>query len=193
MPPDTPPPPAQAGGMWGTIGSVLTSGNALFILGTVVLLAVIFGVFAKLGIVNIHRKGVKIGSRPDALGERFILRKQIDYVRTYAAAKEGAIRALVEENVEGQTEDYRNDPEYYIKWIVEKAVSYMITNWVMLNNITPDASRNAVRTRELLLYISSLSGNGEYDSRVLGKSIDAWGMDVLEGLCRVREELSEGR
>lgn len=179
--------------MWGTIGNVLTSGNALFILGTVVLLAVIFGVFAKLGIISVHRKGVKIGSRPDALGERFILRRQIDYVRTYVAAREGAIRALVEENPDGQAEEYREDPEYYIKWILEKAVLYMVTNWIMFNNITHDPAKNAARTHDLRLFVSSLSGNGEYDSRVLGKSIDAWGMEVLEGLCRIREELSERR
>ena len=189
-PPDALPPPAQAGGMWGTISNVLTSGNAVFILAAIVVLVILFGVFAKLGVINIHKKGVKIGSRPDALGERFILRKQIDFIRNYAASKEYEIRSIIEENVEGQTEEYRNDPEYYLKWVLEMSVSYMITNWVMLNNITPDHARNMTRTRDLRLFISSLSGNGEYDKRVLEKHIDAWGAEIIEGLYRIRMELS---
>ena len=179
--------------MWEAISNVFTGSSAGLAMASVFGMAVLVAVLAKMGIVSIHRKGVKIGSRPDALGERFILKKQIDFVRSYAAAKEGELRAIINANEEGQTDEYRNDPKFYIKWMLEMAVSYMVTNWIMLNSITADPSRNAVRTHELRLYISSLSGNGEYDKRVLGKQIDAWGAEILEGLCRIRRELSERR
>lgn len=176
--------------MWEAISTVLTGSSAVAVLVAVFLLAILFGVFAKLGILAIHGKGIKVGLRPDVLGERYILRKQIDYVRTHISSKEGTIRALLEKNKEGSSSAYKKDPEYYVKWLLETTSSYIITNWVLLNNITHDQKRNASRTHDLLLYISSLSGNGEYVKRVFGKTVEAWGLEILDNLPRIRQDYS---
>lgn len=176
--------------MWEAISTVLTGSSAVAVLVAVFLLILLFGIFAKLGILAINKKGLRIGSRPDALGERYILRKQIDYVRAHISSKEGTIRSLLEKNKEGSSAAYKGDPEYYVKWLLETTSSYIITNWVLLNNITPDPRRNASRTHDLLLYISSLSGNGEYVKRVFGKVVEAWGIEILDNLSRIRQDYS---
>ena len=160
------------------------------VLAAIFLLAILFGVFAKLGVFSIQGKGLNIGARVDALGERYILRKQLDYVRAHVSSKEETIRALMEKNKAGASAAYKEDPEYYIKWIIEAAISYIATNWVLLNNITPDQRRNASRAHDLLLYLSSLSGNGEFVRRVFGKVVETWGLEILDSLHRIRQDYS---
>lgn len=178
--------------MWEAISTVLTGSSAVAVLAAIFLLAILFGVFAKLGILSIHGKGLKVGHSPDALGERYILRKQIDYVRAHVSSKEEMIRALMEKNKEGTSAAYKEDPEYYIKWIIEAAISYISTNWVLLNNITPDPRRNASRAHDMLLYLSSLSGNGEFVRRVFSKVVETWGLEILDNLHRIRQDYSSG-
>ena len=64
--------------MWETISNILTSGNAVFILVTILLLVVVLAILGKKGLFSFDLKGIKMGSSEN---ERTIIRQQSEWAK----------------------------------------------------------------------------------------------------------------
>ena len=156
-PPESPPP----SGMWSTIAAVLTSGNALFILGTIVVVAILFGVFAKLGIISIHRKGMHIGAG-SALAERAVLKRQVEYVQKYCLALEPSIEELF------RKKEFGNEGAriFYFKYLA-MLISNEAEKCVLINSIRDTPEYINLKCFEFESFIGAQVGNCEYDHELL--------------------------
>ena len=71
--------------MWETISNILTSGNAVFILVTILLLVVVLAILGKKGLFSFDLKGIKMGSSEN---ERTIIRQQSEWAKLYCDSME---------------------------------------------------------------------------------------------------------
>ena len=186
MPPhETPPPPS---GMWGTIAAISTSENAIFILGTVVAIAIIFGVFVKLRIIRIRHKAFNAGEDYGLL-ERIILRKQLEYVQKYCLALAKPLSKVFGGYAKATCEDCDGKcpaKEYYYRWLAS-LVSNEFEKWVMVNSISNDSDFIKAKTVELKAYLVSLVGDCAYDERELDELMSRCVREIVEHLALIRK------
>ena len=179
MPPDTHPAPPPSG-MWGTIAAVFTSGNAVFILGTVVAIAVIFGVFAKLGIITIRHKGVKVGR--SALAERYVLKRQIEYVQRYFLGLETTLAKLFEKK-EFKDEGAR---VFYFKYLA-MLLSNEAEKSVLMNHISDTPEYINMKCLEIKALIEAQVGTVEHDDALLEARIREHTTTIVKGLLAIEK------
>ena len=181
MPPDMPPPQAQAAGsVWDTLTRVFTSQNAIFILGTLVVLAILFGIFAKLGVISVHRKGVKIGKNT-ALAERVVLRKQLEYIQRYCLALEPQLAKLFEKrHFTGEGAQV-----FYFKYLAS-LVSNEIERWILVNSISKGQTYVQSKQVELKAFLLSQVGNCPYNEANLDRKVSLWVREIVEHLSLIR-------
>ena len=181
MPAPAPVPAPASGSVWDTLTRVFTSGNALFILGTIVILVLLFGIFAKLGVISVHKKGIKIG-KTSALSERAILRKQIDYVQKYCLAIAPELAKIFEHR------EFRAEGEdtFYFRYIA-LLISNEMEQWVLFNNVSQSANYIQTKQLELKAYIVGRVGDGEYSDAALTKAVNKWVSEVLTHIGMIRK------
>ena len=192
MGPDMPPPPPpqpQATGMWGTITSVLTSGNAVYLFVFVAGVVFLLGLLAKLGVFSIHKNGLRIGKNT-ALSERMILKKQLEYTQKYCLSLEPVLARIFRKHklelCPKSEQECEVEKRFYFKYLA-MLISNEAERNILLNNIhaTPDYIK--MRCFEIKAFLLSVMGNCAYDSKLLDEELHRHVTTVVEHLELIRK------
>ena len=167
--------------MWETISQVLTSSNALFVLGTIVALAAIFGVFAKLGIISIRKKGLHIGAS-SAFTERAVLKRQVEYVQKYCLALEPSLEQIFRDK------KFRDEGAkfFYFKYLA-MLISNEAEKCVLINSIRNTPEYINMKCFEFESFIGAQVGNCEYDHELLHTRVRQHVEIMVKHLILVRD------
>ena len=105
--------------MWESISSILTSGNAVAVLLTLIVLIIILAILAKKGIFQFNGKGVTIGDNED---ERAVIRQQTEWSQLFIQSMR-------------QLPIFEGSDTYHTMYILEKAFDEVL-NWIVFNHIS---------------------------------------------------------
>ena len=166
--------------MWEAISTVLTSENTIIVLTFLVALAILFAIFVKIGIISIHRKGVKIGKNT-ALSERIILRKQLEYIQKYCLGLEAQLAKLFEKR------RFTSDgaKTFYFKYLAS-LVSNEIEKWIMVNNLSQSQTYVQSKQLELRAFLVAQVGDCEYNEANLTRKVNLWVSEITQHLILIR-------
>ena len=166
--------------MWETISDVLTNENATIILVFIVVMAILFAIFVKIGIISIHKKGIKIGKNT-ALSERIILRKQLEYIQKYCLGLESQLAKLFEK------QKFSSDGAraYYFKYLAS-LVSNEVEKWIMVNSLSQSQSYTASKQLELRAFLVAQAGDCEYNEANLTRKVNLWVTEIIQHLILIR-------
>lgn len=167
--------------MWESISTVLTSENVVVILTFVIVLAILFAVFVKVGIISIHRKGVKIGKNT-ALSERIILRKQLEYIQKYCLGLEVQLSKLFEK----RKFTSEGAKAFYFKYLAS-LVSNEIEKWIMVNNFSQAQNYIQSKQLELRAFLVAQVGDCEYSEANLTRKVNLWVTEIMQHLILIRK------
>lgn len=134
--------------MWETIGLILTSGNALSVLLTILLLIIILAILAKLGIFRLNVKGVNIGGDED---ERAIIRQQTEWSQLF-------ILGLQKHPI------FKGYDEYHTLWVLEKMFDEVL-NWIVFNHISDSENYISIKQEKIWNLIQTLVTEDKFTSQ----------------------------
>ena len=167
--------------MWESIAQVLTSENVIIILTFIIALSILFAIFVRIGIISIHRKGIKIGKNA-AISERIILRKQLEYVQKYCLGLEAQLAKLFEKR------KFTSDGAraFYFKYLAS-LVSNEIEKWIMVNSISQSQAYVQSKQLELRAFLVAQVGDCEYSEANLTRKVNLWVTEITQHLILIRK------
>lgn len=133
--------------MWDTIGSVLTSDNALTVLLTIIVLIIVFAILAKLGIFRLDIKGVTVSTGSDE-DERAIIRQQIEWAQLFIQSFRHH-SLLVDHD------------EYHVLYALEKVLDEVIS-WISFNHISDSETYISIKQEKVWSLLLTLTVNKEF-------------------------------
>lgn len=157
--------------MWETISNILTSGNAVFILVTILLLVVVLAILGKKGLFSFDLKGIKMGSSEN---ERTIIRQQSEWAKLYCDSMEPRLP----------------HPEGYDIWrskYILECVYDEIMTWITYNHITLNESYVEIKQNKLVFLINSLTIKDEYHLEEFNDMVRKETKFIIEKLVQIRE------
>lgn len=157
--------------MWETISNILTSGNAVFILVTILLLVVVLAILGKKGLFSFDLKGIKMGSSEN---ERTIIRQQSEWAKLYCDSMEPRLP----------------HPEGYDIWrskYILECVYDEIMTWITYNHITLNESYVEIKQNKLVFLINSLTIKDEYHSEEFNDMVRKETKFIISKLVQIRE------
>lgn len=173
--------------MWEAIANVLSGSNAIIAVIAVLILVLIFGFYAKTGIIAIKRKGVSVGKCSPEF-ERGIIRRQIEYVRAYCAGLEPQLEAIFRKRAfftEGAQ-------AFYFKYLAG-IISNVIEDWVLHNNFSQSPNYVEMKSEELKARILAAVGKCDYDKAGFNRKVNVWVQDVIQHMSLIRKNASVSR
>ena len=164
--------------MWETIAQILTSTNAPTILLCLIVILILIAIFAKLGLISFHVKGVHIGG---GVKEREVIRQQAAWAHTFVCGLEADI-----------TELCKNVPEYnpYKTKYVLETVYDLVIEWITYNHITTDPDYIKIKQDLMRAYVKSLCLSDYVATPKFYKQVDAWTAVIIENLVKIKETYS---
>ena len=168
---------------WDTLAHLFDSPIAL---ATLVFIFLTIVALILSGRLNLKIKGVET-TVPDAIyKEHVILRRQIQWLVSYITGQEGLIHKCIADNPEGVIDEYKNEPEFFVRYCLLAMTDYIIINWIVLNHLKKSDIK--ARSEELLQYLGSLTKNIQYERKVFGGLLEIWTETVITNLVRIRGE-----
>lgn len=125
--------------MWESISNVLTSGNAVAVLLTLIVLIIILAVLAKKGIFQFSGKGVTIGDNED---ERAVIRQQTEWSQLFVQSMR-------------QLPIFEGSDTYHTLYILEKAFDEVL-NWIVFNHISDSENYISIKQEKIWNLIQTL-------------------------------------
>lgn len=125
--------------MWESISSVLTSGNAVAVLLTLIVLIIILAVLAKKGIFQFNGKGVTIGDNED---ERAVIRQQTEWSQLFVQSMR-------------QLPIFEGSDTYHTLYILEKAFDEVLS-WIVFNHISDSENYISIKQEKIWNLIQTL-------------------------------------
>lgn len=161
--------------MWETISNILTSGNAIFVLVTILLLVVVLAILGKKGILVFDIKGIKLGYSEQ---ERTIIRQQSEWAKLYCDSMEPLLP----------------HPEGYDIWksrYILECVYDEILTWITYNHITTNDSYIEIKQNKLIFLITSLTVKKDFQSDEFNDFIRKETKFIIQKLVQIREVYSK--
>lgn len=131
--------------MWETIKEVLTGGNAISVLVTLILLILILAFLAKKGIFQFNGKGVKIGDNED---ERAVIRQQTEWSQLFIQSMQ-------------QLPILEGADEYHTLYILEKIFDEALS-WIVFNHISDSENYISIKQEKVWNLIQTLVTEKKY-------------------------------
>lgn len=131
--------------MWESISSVLTSGNAVAVLLTLIVLIIILAVLAKKGIFQFNGKGVTIGDNED---ERAVIRQQTEWSQLFIQSMR-------------QLPIFEGSDTYHTMYILEKAFDEVL-NWIVFNHISDSENYISIKQEKVWNLIQTLVSDKKF-------------------------------
>lgn len=125
--------------MWESISNVLTSGNAVAVLLTLIVLIIILSILAKKGIFQFSGKGVTIGDNED---ERAVIRQQTEWSQLFIQSMR-------------QLPIFEGSDTYHTMYILEKAFDEVL-NWIVFNHISDSENYISIKQEKIWNLIQTL-------------------------------------
>lgn len=125
--------------MWESISNVLTSGNAVAVLLTLIVLIIILAVLAKKGIFQFNGKGVTIGDNED---ERAVIRQQTEWSQLFVQSMR-------------QLPIFEGSDTYHTLYILEKAFDEVLS-WIVFNHISDSENYISIKQEKIWNLIQTL-------------------------------------
>lgn len=125
--------------MWESISNVLTSGNAVAVLLTLIVLIVILAILAKKGIFQFNGKGVTIGDNED---ERAVIRQQTEWSQLFVQSMR-------------QLPIFEGSDTYHTLYILEKAFDEVLS-WIVFNHISDSENYISIKQEKIWNLIQTL-------------------------------------
>lgn len=125
--------------MWESISNVLTSGNAVAVLLTLIVLIIILAILAKKGIFQFNGKGVTIGDNED---ERAVIRQQTEWSQLFVQSMR-------------QLPIFEGSDTYHTLYILEKAFDEVLS-WIVFNHISDSENYISIKQEKIWNLIQTL-------------------------------------
>ena len=125
--------------MWESISSVLTSGNAVAVLLTLLVLVIILAILAKKVIFQFNGKGVTIGDNED---ERAVIRQQTEWSQLFIQSMR-------------QLPIFEGSDTYHTLYILEKAFDEVLS-WIVFNHISDSENYISIKQEKIWNLIQTL-------------------------------------
>ena len=125
--------------MWESIGNVLTSGNAVAVLLTLIMLVIVLAILAKKGIFQFNGKGVTIGDNED---ERAVIRQQTEWSQPFVQSLR-------------QLPIFAGSDTYHTLYILEKAFDEVLS-WIVFNHISDSENYISIKQEKIWNLIQTL-------------------------------------
>ena len=125
--------------MWESIGNVLTSGNAVAVLLTLIMLVIVLAILAKKGIFQFNGKGVTIGDNED---ERAVIRQQTEWSQPFVQSLR-------------QLPIFEGSDTYHTLYILEKAFDEVLS-WIVFNHISDSENYISIKQEKIWNLIQTL-------------------------------------
>lgn len=131
--------------MWESISNVLTSGNAVAVLLTLIVLIIILAILAKKGIFQFNGKGVTIGDNED---ERAVIRQQTEWSQLFVQSMR-------------QLPIFEGSDTYHTLYILEKAFDEVL-NWIVFNHISDSENYISIKQEKVWNLIQTLVSDKKF-------------------------------
>ena len=125
--------------MWESISNVLTSGNAVAVLLTLIVLIIILAILAKKGIFQFNGKGVTIGDNED---ERAVIRQQTEWSQLFVQSMR-------------QLPIFEGSDTYHTLYILERAFDEVLS-WIVFNHISDSENYISIKQEKIWNLIQTL-------------------------------------
>lgn len=125
--------------MWESISNVLTGGNAVAVLLTLIVLIIILAILAKKGIFQFNGKGVTIGDNED---ERAVIRQQTEWSQLFIQSMR-------------QLPVFEGSDTYHTLYILEKAFDEVLS-WIVFNHISDSENYISIKQEKIWNLIQTL-------------------------------------
>ena len=125
--------------MWESIGNVLTSGNAVAVLLTLIMLVIVLAILAKKGIFQFNGKGVTIGDNED---ERAVIRQQTEWSQLFVQSMR-------------QLPIFEGSDTYHTLYILEKVFDEVLS-WIVFNHISDSENYISIKQEKIWNLIQTL-------------------------------------
>lgn len=161
--------------MWEAISNILTSGNALQTIISLLILVFIVIIMIKTGMLRIKTSHVSIGmSESDK--ERTVIREQTDWTHIYLKGLEGKIRQMTTDKYGG----------YQIKYIIEICFDEII-KWITFNHIEDNEKYIQVKQDKICSLVYSQNVSSEFRTKEFNERIKRWVEEVIHKLIEIRK------
>lgn len=157
--------------MWEAIAKALTNENTWMVLVFLAAFIVLIVVLAKVGLITVHTKAVKIGSDEN---ERNIIRRQVDWTHFFIMSLEAKIQT-----------DKTQYGGYFTKYVLE-CVYDEIVKWIMQNHITTAADYIEVKQETICAIVYSMGVRDEFKTKEFKQRMCNWTREVIERLVQIR-------
>lgn len=140
--------------MWESISSVLTSGNAVAVLLTLIVLIIILAILAKKGIFQFNGKGVTIGDNED---ERAVIRQQTEWSQLFIQSMR-------------QLPIFDGSDTYHTLYILEKAFDEVLS-WIVFNHISDSENYISIKQEKIWNLIQTLVEDKKFTTEEFKQTI----------------------
>lgn len=159
---------------------ILTSQEFLSNVPQVLLLLVVIGIAAKLGLLRIKTDHIQIGNTVVASdNERTIIREQCDFTHTF-------LMGLVNK-IEAATDDgkllYNG---YFTKYILECVYDEFV-RWITFNHISEDEAYVHTKQEKIKALVYSMGVRKEFKTHEFADRMDKWVLEVITELVKIRK------
>ncbi len=159
--------------MWDAIKSVLTSGNAWFIVLSLLVVIIIASILLLKGKLIINSKHLNIGNSSSEK-ERNIIRQQTEWARYHCEAFEKNVPRVE------QTDSWR------VKYILERIYDEIV-DWICFNHIADNPSYIGVKQDKIVYLVHSLTTLPIYKSPEVEKLIRDDVAFIIRKLIEIRQ------
>lgn len=140
--------------MWESISNVLTSGNAVAVLLTLIVLIIILAILAKKGIFQFNGKGVTIGDNED---ERAVIRQQTEWSQLFIQSMR-------------QLPIFDGSDTYHTLYILEKAFDEVLS-WIVFNHISDSENYISIKQEKIWNLIQTLVEDKKFTTEEFKQTI----------------------
>ena len=156
--------------MWESISSVLTSGNAVAVLLTLIVLIIILAVLAKKGIFQFNGKGVTIGDNED---ERAVIRQQTEWSQLFIQSMR-------------QLPVFEGSDPYHTLYILEKAFDEVL-NWIVFNHISDSENYISIKQEKIWNLVQTLVSDKKFTTEEFKQIIYDNTETLIKRLVHIRK------
>lgn len=156
--------------MWESISNVLTSGNAVAVLLTLIVLVVILAILAKKGIFQFNGKGVTIGDNED---ERAVIRQQTEWSQLFIQSMR-------------QLPIFDGSDTYHTLYILEKAFDEVLS-WIVFNHISDSENYISIKQEKVWNLIQTLVEDKKFTTEEFKQIIYSNTEVLIKRLVHIRK------
>ena len=156
--------------MWESISNVLTSGNAVAVLLTLIVLIIILAILAKKGIFQFNGKGVTIGDNED---ERAVIRQQTEWSQLFIQSMR-------------QLPIFEDSDTYHTLYILEKAFDEVLS-WIVFNHISDSENYISIKQEKIWNLIQTLVSDKKFTTEEFKQVIYDSTETLIKRLVHIRK------